>query len=100
MVIERAERRGMTRPIDARARSIQVRVTLVDFLAYDHDLRRLSAFELADPGRDQLVQQGVRAQWRAEPELDAGMVPREVVPGRRQVAQQVDAGREEIRDHE
>ncbi len=42
----------------------------------------------------------MRSQRRAEPELDTGVAPAQLLPGPRQVPEQVDTGGEKVRNHQ
>ena len=62
--------------------------------------RSASTVDLPNPLEDQLIEQGMRPERRAEPEVDMGVPGLKVVAGGGQVAEQVDAGREEVGDHQ
>ena len=101
MVIDRAESPGKTPPIDPRSESVHRRITPVDLVS----LR--PAISAASPRSSSPIRAATSSSSRGwgpsgGPSRNStpGMPPRQLVPGRRQVAQQVDARREEIRDHQ
>jgi hypothetical protein len=61
---------------------------------------RAGGGELADALREQLIQEGMGSQWRAESKIDGRVAILESVAGRREIALQMDSCRQEVRDHQ